>query len=148
MLERSQFTCIRASPSPPGHPGPVGDVRGRDDGPWPTRSWTLSSPDAEGLNGEPFDALDRAIRAGTHGNVDRMIVVRNGRIVRKERYEHDYRAISRGQRGALGCGFASCDDETEVHEYNYYHPDWHPYYQGRDVHSLQSVTKSVSSSQI
>ena len=30
-----------------------------------------------------------------------------------------------------------------MNEFNYYHPNWHPYYQGRDVHSLQSVTKSI-----
>ena len=31
-----------------------------------------------------------------------------------------------------------------MHEFNYLHPDWHPYYRGRDVHTLQSVTKSIA----
>ena len=31
-----------------------------------------------------------------------------------------------------------------MHEFNYLHPNWHPWYQGRDVHTLQSVTKSVT----
>jgi CubicO group peptidase (beta-lactamase class C family) len=31
------------------------------------------------------------------------------------------------------------------HQYNYYCPDWHPYYQGSDLHTLQSVTKGVVS---
>ena len=32
----------------------------------------------------------------------------------------------------------------DVHDFNYLHPDRHPFYQGREVHSLQSVTKSVA----
>jgi len=35
-----------------------------------------------------------------------------------------------------------------MHEFNYFHPNWHPYYQGRDVHTLQSVTKSVAATTI
>ena len=31
-----------------------------------------------------------------------------------------------------------------MHEFNYMHPDWHPYYKGRDIHTLQSVTKSMA----
>jgi CubicO group peptidase (beta-lactamase class C family) len=34
------------------------------------------------------------------------------------------------------------------HQFNYQHPDWHPFYMGTDVHSLQSVTKSVTSALI
>jgi CubicO group peptidase (beta-lactamase class C family) len=77
-----------------------------------------------------------------------MVVVHNGYLVVSERYDNDYRTISRGFEGALGCGEGTCGDDSELHEFNYYHPDWHPYYQGRDVHSLQSVTKSVSSALI
>ncbi len=31
-----------------------------------------------------------------------------------------------------------------MHPYNYFHPRWHPFYEGRPVHSLQSVTKSIT----
>ena len=37
---------------------------------------------------------------------------------------------------------------ARMHEFNYFHPNWHPYYQGRDVHTLQSVTKSVAATVI
>ena len=60
------------------------------------------------------------------------------------RYSRDYPSISRGRVGPLGCGYG-CTDKSRMHEFNYYHPDWHPYYQGRDVHTLQSVTKSIAS---
>ena len=112
---------------------------------WPTNGWPTSTPEAEGLNGATFVTLDGELRKGTYGYVDRMVVVRNGRLVVDERYENDYQAISRGQQGALGCGAETCPDAAAASDpYNYYHPSTHPFYQGRDVHSLQSVTKSVA----
>ena len=112
---------------------------------WPTEGWATSTPEAQGLDGGSFIQLDSTIKAGTYGYVDRMVVVKNGRLVVSERYENDYRAISRGSKSALGCGEATCDDETAAADpYNYLHPSTHPFYQGRDVHTLQSVTKSVA----
>lgn len=102
---------------------------------WPTDGWLRSSPKQQGLDAAPFATLDRKIGEGSFGYVDRMLVVRNGRIVISRRYEHDYRKISRGR-------------DPTAHQYNYSHPDWHPYYMGRDVHTLQSVTKSVTSALI
>ena len=92
-------------------------------------------------------ALDRDIKADVYGLVDRLFVTYKGRAIANYRYERDYRAISKGRTGPLGCGYG-CTDPSWMHEFNYYHPDWHPYFQGRDVHSLQSVTKSVAATLI
>jgi CubicO group peptidase (beta-lactamase class C family) len=35
--------------------------------------------------------------------------------------------------------------DTTNFQYNYDHPDWHPYYNGTDLHTLQSCTKSITS---
>jgi CubicO group peptidase (beta-lactamase class C family) len=72
-----------------------------------------------------------------------MLVVHRGRLVANYKYARDYRAISRGTMSPIGCG-EGCTDPRWMHEFNYFHPNWHPYYQGRDVHSLQSVTKSIA----
>jgi len=53
-------------------------------------------------------------------------------VVAEHSYRHDYRAAS------------AAYDQTS-HPYNYYHPDWHPYVKDREPHTLQSVTKSVTS---
>ena len=116
--------------------------------PWPTSGWARSSPESQGLDGAPLVALHEATVSGTYGYIDRLVVVRSGYLVVSERYGNDYEIISRGSQGPLGCGAATCRDESASHEYNYYHPTTHPYYQGRDVHSLQSVTKSVSATVI
>jgi CubicO group peptidase (beta-lactamase class C family) len=112
-------------------------------GRWPGTSWPESTPAAQGLPTAALEAIDRDARAGAYGNVDRLVVIRNGFMVVNHRYARDYRVISRGASGPLGCG-DGCTDASKMHEFNYFHPDWHPYYQGRDVHTLQSVTKSIA----
>ena len=107
---------------------------------WPTSGWTTATPASQGLDAQRLTQLDRDIGAGIYGHIDRLVVVRGGRLVVDERYTRDYRALSKGRKTPIGCG-EGCDDPAWMHEYNYFHPDWHPYYQGRDVHTLQSVTK-------
>ncbi len=113
--------------------------------PWPTRGWTTSTPAQQGLRPAPLAELVDRARADAFGHIDRMVVVRNGYLVVNERFARDYREISRGRRSPLGCGIDACRDATEVHQFNYLHPDHHPWAGGRDVHTLQSVTKSVTS---
>jgi CubicO group peptidase (beta-lactamase class C family) len=103
-----------------------------------------SQPAAQSAGpGGVLDALDRDIRAGLYGYVDRLVVMRGPRILVSHRYARDYAAISRGRRNDIGCG-EGCTDPAWLHHYNYFHPRWHPFYEGRDVHSLQSVTKSIA----
>ena len=110
---------------------------------WPTNGWARDTPESQGFSAAAFAELDRAASAGTYGNIDWIVVTRGNVLVFDKRYPRDYRAISRGHSGPLGCG-SGCTDPGAMHDYNYYHPDWHPYYKGRDVHTLQSVTKSVA----
>ena len=117
----------------------------RQEAPWPTRGWTASTPQAQGLDPAPLAALHREIETGTYGYVDRLVVVRNGYLVVDHRYDNDYQMISRGRRDPLGCGAEACEGWSGRPDFNYYDPDRHPYYRGRDVHTLQSITKSVTS---
>lgn len=110
---------------------------------WPTKSWPTGTPESQGLNASALADLDRAAADGTFGHVDWIVVARGGVLVVNKRYERDYRRISRGRSSAIGCG-EGCQDPAAMHEFNYFHPRWHPYYEGRDVHSLQSVTKSIA----
>ena len=99
---------------------------------------------ARPLDRAPIADLAARIRAGAFGNVDHLVVLHDGAVVTDERFPRDYGAISRGRRTPIGCGTAACTDSSEVHQYNYLHPSWHPWWQGRPVHTLQSVTKSVT----
>ncbi len=111
-----------------------------------TFEWASSSPAAEGLNPSPLDGLHNDIVAGRYGLIDRFVVVRNNKLVVNKHYPQNYDSVSVGHSSALGCGANTCSTaEEESDPYNYLHPSTHPYYQGRAVHSLQSVTKSVAS---
>lgn len=115
---------------------------------WPAATWPTATPESQGLDPSPLAALRRAIDSGTYGSIDRLVVVRDGYLVVDHAWNRDYRALSRGRRGLLGCGQDACDGWNGHPEFNYFDPGTHPWYKGRRVHSLQSVTKSVTSALI
>ncbi len=100
---------------------------------WPTKAWPDSTPVAEGMDAAPLEAFDRELAAGRNGYVDSMLVIRHGKVVYEKSYDHvaDYRRLF-ANRGAPG-------------NYNYYDPEWHPFYKGTKLHTMQSVSKSVTS---
>ncbi|MDH4064092.1 MAG: beta-lactamase family protein [Acidobacteriota bacterium] len=100
--------------------------------PWPTEGWTASTPEAEGLDAGTLAALDAEFASGSRGQVTGMLVVRHGRVVFDKSYPHDFDALFEGRDPVRGA-------------YNYYDPAWHPYYQHGRLHTMQSVSKSVSS---
>jgi hypothetical protein len=112
--------------------------------PWPTNGWARSTPAEQGLDPSPLERLNADILAGKYGNIDRIVVVRNGHLVMSERYAHDYAAITRGKRSLIGCGEGACDGFRSQPGFNYFDAQTHPFYRGSGLHTLQSVTKSVT----
>ncbi|GAG22611.1 unnamed protein product, partial [marine sediment metagenome] len=102
---------------------------------WPTEGWKKSSPATQGINEKFLSDLDKKITNGDYGYVDGFIVIRNGYLVYEKFYINDYIKINEG-----------IDDSKW--QYNYNNPDWHPFYKGTKLHTLQSVTKSVTSAAI
>ena len=102
---------------------------------WPDAEWPVSTPEAERVDPAAIDSLVADIDAGRYGLIDHFLLIRNGRVIADHRWDHS------GRYSEL---LAEQDDTTE-HQYNYDHPAWHPYYSDTDLHSLQSVTKSVMS---
>ena len=99
-------------------------------------AWPQSTPQAEGLDRAVLQALDHELASGKHGYVDSMLVIRHGKVIYEKSYDHskEYRRLFKG-KGAPGI-------------YNYYDPGWHPYYKGTRLHTMQSVSKSVTSALI
>lgn len=100
--------------------------------PWPGETWATSTPAAQGIDPAAIDSLVTDLESGEYGLVDAFMLIRNGLVVANHRFTHDYAAIG-------------AEYDTTNHQYNYDHADWHPYLQGTDLHTLQSVTKSVTS---
>lgn len=107
----------------------------------PGKSWPTATPASVGLNAAVLDSLDREIKSGRYGNVDRMLVIRHGRVAFDARYPHDYEAVYGDS--ARKTNPLNAQDFTGP--FNYFNPWWHPYYRRGDLHTLQSVTKTITS---
>ena len=70
-------------------------------------------------------------RGGAFGRLDHFVLMRHGELLVDERIETGARRV------------AHVADPAK--QYDYKDPGWHPYYQGGDLHTQQSVTKSVTS---
>jgi CubicO group peptidase (beta-lactamase class C family) len=99
---------------------------------WPGAEWPVSTLEAEGIDAAAIEALVSDIDDGLYGLVDHFLLIRDGKVVADHHFPRDYAAI------------AAQYDPTD-HQYDYDHPEWHPYYRGTKLHTLQSVTKSVTS---
>ena len=109
--------------------------------PLAAQSWPVATPASVGINAAVLDSIDREIKAGTYNGIDRFVVIRNGRLVYDKHYAWNYDSIygdSAKTRNPL-----NAHDPTG--SYNYFNPWWHPTYRRGDLHSLQSVTKTVTS---
>ncbi len=99
---------------------------------WPGETWPASTPTAEGIDPAVIDSIVNDINEGEYGLIDAFMVIRHGKVVADYRFVQDYESIM-------------VQYDTTNYNYNYDHVDWHPYLKGTDLHSLQSVTKSVTS---
>ena len=107
---------------------------------WPTRGWAKDKPANVGLDEKVLAALDADLARGRYSLVDSFEVFRCGTGVYERKYSHDYRQIYGKEahtRGPLNPHLTG--------PYNYFDPAWHPYYHGTDLHSMQSVSKTVTS---
>jgi CubicO group peptidase (beta-lactamase class C family) len=108
---------------------------------WPTKGWATASPDSVGLDEQVLLKLDKDMASGKYSQMmDSFAVFRCGKKVFERSYAHDYSKIygkDAGERGPY--------NERLTGRYNYFDPYWHPYYHGTDLHTMQSVSKTVTS---
>ena len=107
---------------------------------WPTHEWTKAAPASVGLDEKVLAGLDADLTSGKYPLVDSFAVFRCGVEVFERAYSHDYGTLYAKEaktRGPLNARLTG--------PYNYFDPAWHPYYHGTDLHTMQSVTKTVSS---
>ena len=105
-----------------------------------SKDWPTARPKEFGIDPEKLAAIDADLAAGKYGLVDSMLALRCGTAVFDKTYKHDYRQIY-GER-AKKEGPLNHDLNGP---YNYFSTDFHPYYRGTDMHTMQSVSKTVTS---
>jgi len=107
---------------------------------WPTHGWEKATPASVGVDESTLAAFDKDLASGKFDLVDSFAVFRCGKLVFERKYPHDYGKIYGKEaktRGPLNARLTG--------PYNYFDPAWHPYYHGSDLHTMQSVSKTVSS---
>jgi CubicO group peptidase (beta-lactamase class C family) len=108
---------------------------------WPTKRWPTATPQSVGLDAEKLAEFDAEIVGGNFGYVDSLLVIRHGKAVYDRSYKNDYDKIY--GKEAKEAGPLNALDHGGP--YNYFNPWWHPFYRRGDLHTLQSVTKTVTS---
>jgi CubicO group peptidase (beta-lactamase class C family) len=105
------------------------------------RGWPTAKPAEVGLDETALAAFDAEIAAGKYGHVDALLVIRHGRLAYDRAYGRDYRKVYGAEAAVPG----PLNPHDPSGPYNYFNPWWHPYYRGGDLHTMQSVTKTVTS---
>lgn len=107
---------------------------------WPANGWLSATPASVGLDESALGSFAADLGAGKYMLVDSFEVFRCGREVFTRKYPHDYAVIYGKEartKGPLNARLTG--------RYNYFDPAWHPYYHGTDLHTMQSVSKTVTS---
>jgi hypothetical protein len=108
---------------------------------WPTKGWATASPASVGLDEQGLLSLDKEMVSGKYSALwDSFAVFRCGKKVFERTYPRDYAKIygkEARERGPWNMRLTG--------RYNYFDPYWHPYYHGTDLHTMQSVSKTVTS---
>jgi len=107
-------------------------------------AWPTTTPQAVGLDPKALAAFDAEIASGKYGAIDSLLILRHGKVAFDRSYPQDYDALYAKPAHEVGA--------LNAHDfggpYNYFNPWWHPYYRRGDLHSMQSVTKSVTAAVI
>jgi CubicO group peptidase (beta-lactamase class C family) len=101
---------------------------------------TIVPPETVGLDPVKLQALDTEITDGKHGMVDLIEIFRCGKRAFSKRYPRDYSTIYKTEASQIGPL-----NQRLTGPYNYFDSALHPYKQGSEMHSIQSITKTITS---
>lgn len=105
-----------------------------------SKGWPKGAPAEFGFNADKLAAFDADLAAKKYGLVDSVLVLRCGTSVFDKTYKNDYAAIY----GQLAQKEGPLNHDLHG-PYNYFSTEFHPFYRGSDMHTMQSVTKTVTS---
>jgi hypothetical protein len=100
----------------------------------------IVNPESVGLDPVKLQALDTEIIDGKHGMVDLIEIFRCGKRAFSRRYPRDYSTIYKTEASQIGPL-----NQRLTGPYNYFDSSLHPYNQGSEMHSVQSITKTITS---
>jgi len=87
---------------------------------------------------DEFKSLD-------HGYIDSFMLIQDGEVIFEKYYEVDYKYLTRNKKNEQALIMNKNYGSLATPQYNYYNPEWHPFYKNTKLHTIQSVSKSVTS---
>ncbi len=102
---------------------------------WPAENWPNAAPSLRDKNQILIEELRELLGSGAYGNIDRFLLIHDGKLLIDLAFHHDYKKVNEG--------LEATDDP-----YSYFNPNWHPFYRGTSLHTVQSTTKSVTAAAI
>jgi len=97
--------------------------------------WETATAESQQVDATVLDAFHEELAFGKFGNIDGMAVIRNGYLLYEQNYEVDYDTQFAGMANSPGM-------------YQYHDSNWHPWYDHGELHTIQSISKSVTSALI
>jgi CubicO group peptidase (beta-lactamase class C family) len=98
--------------------------------------WPEATPESVGLDREQLASFDAELAGDKYGHMDSLVVIRCGKLVWDRKYPRDYDKIYGGRKWLT---------QPPGTIYDYFSANWHPYYKRGAAHTMQSVSKSVTS---
>jgi len=111
-------------------------------------NWKLSNPETQNVDSNILQKLHQELKNGTHGYIDSFLVIRNNHLLFEEYYENDYNLLTKNRRAKQAEIMQKNYGDKARPIYNYYDPEWHPFFKQTNLHTIQSVSKSVTSALI
>ena len=105
------------------------------------KDWPTATPKSVGIDAKALAVFDAEIAAGKFGYIDSFTIIRHGKLVFEKRYSHDYDKIY----GVDAKKQSPLNPHDPTGPYNYFNSWWHPWYQRGELHTLQSVSKTITS---
>ena len=92
-----------------------------------------------------LEKLHDEFKSMDHGYVDSFMLIQDGEIIFEKYYDVDYKYLTRNKKNEQALIMNKNYGSLATPQYNYYNPDWHPFYKDTKLHTIQSVSKSVTS---
>ena len=111
-------------------------------------NWKASDPETQYVDSNILQQLHEEFKNGAHGYIDSFLVIRNKHLIFEEYYENDYGLLTKNRRTEQAEIMQKNYGDKARPIYNYYDPEWHPFFKQTNLHTIQSVSKSVTSALI
>jgi CubicO group peptidase (beta-lactamase class C family) len=108
---------------------------------WPTEAWPIAAPAEVALNSDSLTFLERELGSGKYGYVDGILIIRHGKIAYLHSFTHDYVNLYKVEAREKG----PLNPTDPSGPYNYFNSWWHPFFHESNLHTLQSVSKTITS---